>query len=348
MFSSEQLQEWEQALREGARALDLPLSEAALSRYRRHYELLLAHNARAGLTSLSDPVEIAVKHYLDSLSVLLVAVPQAGEAVADLGPGAGFPGLVVAAACPEASYTLLESSAKRSDFLRLAVRELELPHVAVVTARAEDAGRDAAHRDHYDLVLARALAALPVLLEYGLPLIRLGGRLLALKGPGGRGRGGRLRSRPGDVGGTGGGGAAALASGGIRCARAGARREGLPHPRGLSPPPRDPGQAAVVARRKGGGRRHGSGRTAFHPETHEGGIVQEHATRGWEGMSRLTRHTVRRDMQWTPGRPYNPNARVTKTAIWSRVTAYSGWYLPSLQPPVMLACLMYSMYLKAQ
>jgi len=174
---------WEAALREGAAELGLPLPESALSSYQRHFTLLRQHNARAGLTSLVDPVEIAVKHYLDSLTCLLATEVRPGEAVADLGSGGGFPGLVLAVARPEARYTLVDSSARRADFLRLAAEDLGLTNVSVITGRAEGVGRDPEHRERYDLVVSRAVASLPVLLEYGLPLARVGGRVLAMKGP---------------------------------------------------------------------------------------------------------------------------------------------------------------------
>ncbi len=183
MLSTSDAHAWEEALRTGAAALGRRLPPAALEAYRQHYALLRAHNARAGLTSITDPVEVAIKHYLDSLMVELVAPLAPGETLADLGPGAGFPGMVLAIAHPEAQVTLVESSAKRADFLRLAAEELGLGNVTVLGARAEEAGQDPGQRERFDLVTARAVAALPVLLEYGLPLVRVGGRFVAMKGP---------------------------------------------------------------------------------------------------------------------------------------------------------------------
>jgi 16S rRNA (guanine527-N7)-methyltransferase len=171
------------ALLHGAQALGLPLTEAEVALYERHYALLLEHNERAGLTTITDPADAAVKHYLDSLTCLRARDIGPGEEVADVGSGAGFPGLILAIARPQARYALLESSAKRAAFLRLAVEELGLGNVEVVPLRAEEAGRRPEHRERYHLVLARAVAHLPVLLEYTLPLARVDGDALLMKGP---------------------------------------------------------------------------------------------------------------------------------------------------------------------
>jgi 16S rRNA (guanine527-N7)-methyltransferase len=174
---------WRDALLQGAQALGLPLTEAEVRAYGRHYALLLEHNERAGLTTITDPAEAAVKHYLDSLTCLLARDIGPREEVADVGSGAGFPGLILAIARPQARYALLESSTKRAAFLRLAIADLGLGSVEVVPLRAEEAGRRPAHRERYHLVLARAVARLPVLLEYTLPLVRAEGYALLMKGP---------------------------------------------------------------------------------------------------------------------------------------------------------------------
>lgn len=177
------LDAWEAALREGAAALGIALTEPAVAAWRQHCELLAAYSARAGLTAISDPAEVAIKHVLDSLSGLLVRDIRPGEQVADVGPGGGFPGLVLAAARPQARYTLIEANRRRAAFLAQAARELGLSQVTVVAARAEEAGQDPRHREQYHLVVSRAVAPLPVLLELCLPLARVGGQALAYKGP---------------------------------------------------------------------------------------------------------------------------------------------------------------------
>jgi 16S rRNA (guanine527-N7)-methyltransferase len=175
--------EWRTALLQGASHLGIDIPEAHLRAYSTHRHLLLAHNQRAGLTTIADPIEIAIKHYLDSLTCLLLRDIAPGERVADVGSGAGFPGLILAVARPSAAYTLIESTGKRAAFLELAAGRLPIPHLNVVPARAERAGRDPDLRGTFDLVLSRAVAPLPVLLEYCLPLARVGGHFLAQKGP---------------------------------------------------------------------------------------------------------------------------------------------------------------------
>ncbi len=175
-----------QALTSGAAELGIDLTPSQLDLFSRHYSFLLAHRAHE-MTAITDPVPTAIKHFLDSLTSLLIRDIRQGERVADIGSGAGFPGLVLAAARPEASYVLVESNLRRAAILEQAAAALELHNVSVLAERAEAVGRDTDHRDTYDLVVARALAPMPVLMEYCLPLVRVGGDLLALKGPAGEG-----------------------------------------------------------------------------------------------------------------------------------------------------------------
>jgi len=177
------LDTWRSTLLRGAEALAMPLSEVALAGLRAHLELVLAHNARAGLTAITDPAGMAIKHYLDSLACLLAREITPGEHVADVGPGGGFPGMVLAIARPESRYTLIEASARRAAFLSLAAKELGLSQVEVLPTRAEEAGGRPDLRAHCDLAVSRAVARLPTLLEYVLPLVRVGGEALAMKGP---------------------------------------------------------------------------------------------------------------------------------------------------------------------
>ncbi len=171
-----------QALRAGAAQLGISLAREQEAAYQTHYALLLSHNPRAGLTTITDPVEAAVKHFLDSLAGLLLRDIAPGERVADIGSGGGFPGAALAVARPGAEFTLIESVGKRARFLTLVVERLGLDNVVVLHDRAEAAGRAAGHREKYDLVVARAVAPLPRLLKYALPLLRPGGRLLAYRG----------------------------------------------------------------------------------------------------------------------------------------------------------------------
>lgn len=170
-------------LRQGAAALGLTLTETQLAAFDAYRRELLRWNEQVNLTRIVEPEEIATKHFLDSLSVwvALQRLPGA-ERIIDVGSGAGFPGLPLKIALPHLQVTLLESTGKKTKFLEHVVELLDLRGVTVLTARAEEAGRQPAHREQYHVALARAVAALPVLAEYLLPLVRVGGWAIAQKG----------------------------------------------------------------------------------------------------------------------------------------------------------------------
>lgn len=150
----------------------------------RYADMLLRVNEHTNLTRITAPAAAATKHFADSLTVLRVAGEDLadGARVADVGTGAGFPGMVLKIARPDLRLTLLDSLNKRLVFLQEAAAALGMKDVAFVHARAEEAGRDPAHRDRYDLVTARAVAALPTLLEWCAPLARAPqGRFVAMK-----------------------------------------------------------------------------------------------------------------------------------------------------------------------
>jgi len=173
----------DQILRRGAQQFNLSLSNAQLDTFTRYSREIIAWNRRVNLTRIVEPEEIAVKHFLDSLSVcpVLANLPQ-NLSMVDVGSGAGLPGLPLKIARPGIRLTLLESTAKKTDFLRHIVDTLQLEQVTVVTARAEEIGRQPAHRQQYDVATARAVSALPVLAEYTLPLVKVGGLVIAQKG----------------------------------------------------------------------------------------------------------------------------------------------------------------------
>ena len=140
--------------------------------------LLLEKNQVMNLTAITEPREVATLHLLDSLAVA-AAGDLAGKKVIDVGTGAGFPGVPLAIALPNASLTLLDSLGKRVTFLEETCRVLGLQNVTCVHARAEEFA--AAHRESYDVAVSRAVAALPVLCELCLPLVKVGGVFLAMK-----------------------------------------------------------------------------------------------------------------------------------------------------------------------
>jgi 16S rRNA (guanine527-N7)-methyltransferase len=165
-----------------ATAQGMTLTEKAVEDCLTFTERLLEENTRQNLTRITDPAEVAVKHFADSFTVLQ-ACPDlvTGATVADVGTGAGFPGIPLKILRPDLSLTLLDSLAKRLTFLRDAVENLGMNGVAFVHTRAEDAGRRTDFRDTFDVVTARAVAALPVLLEWCGPLVRVDGYFVAMK-----------------------------------------------------------------------------------------------------------------------------------------------------------------------
>ena len=171
----------ETLIRSYCQAAGISLPEGAFSQLALHWSRLMQANGRFNLTAITEPEVAAEKHYLDCLLALPVLDAYAGS-LCDLGSGGGFPGLVLAIARPERPITLVEATEKKAAFLRQVGEELGLDQIRVVCARAEEIGRDPAFRAQFAVVTARALAGLPVLLEYGLPLLEPGGMLLAYKG----------------------------------------------------------------------------------------------------------------------------------------------------------------------
>ncbi len=151
-------------------------------RLRDYAALLIQWNQKMNLTAITDPSQIARKHFVDSAALLkFVSLPK-GARVIDVGTGAGFPGLVLKVLRPDIRLTLLDSLQKRLRFLEAACEKLEL-EADMVHGRAEDCGRDSFYRQQFDLATARAVARLPVLMEYCMPFVSLGGIFAAMKGP---------------------------------------------------------------------------------------------------------------------------------------------------------------------
>jgi 16S rRNA (guanine527-N7)-methyltransferase len=179
-------------LAEGGRLLGLSLTPAQLQTFQRYADQLLEWNRRFNLTAVTDPEQVEVRHFLDSLSCLLALRAVSSEAVPtwlsrsllalDIGTGAGFPGLPLKIVWPNLRLALLESRRKKVRFLEHIVADLGLSTVFALHGRAETWAHEADHREAYDLVLVRAVAEMPVLLEYALPFCRRGGMVVAQKG----------------------------------------------------------------------------------------------------------------------------------------------------------------------
>lgn len=168
---------------EANKCLGLTLTDQQMASLARYASELIIQNQVHNLTAITEPQQIRHKHFLDSLSCLLV-LPERPGRVIDIGTGAGFPGLVLRIVRPEIQLTLVDSSTKKTGFLSHLVQVLDLEGVTIIHSRAESLGRNNDHREKYDWAVARAVARLSILLEYLLPLVKVGGYVLAQKGGG--------------------------------------------------------------------------------------------------------------------------------------------------------------------
>lgn len=169
-------------LKNSATDYDIVISDDLAEKLEIYGRLLKEWNNKINLTAIKDDEGIAVKHFLDCLLVSKVADFKDGMNVIDVGTGAGFPGLVIAAAYPNVNVTLLDSTGKKLKAVENIAAEMGVKNVKIVHSRAEDAGKRPEFREKYDLATARAVAELRVLLEYTLPFVKVGGSFLSLKG----------------------------------------------------------------------------------------------------------------------------------------------------------------------
>ena len=162
-------------------ALGIALTGPMLDALDQYAEILVEYNQKVNLTAITDPEGIEDKHFADSL--LLANLPETAGKLVDVGTGAGFPGVVAKIFKPELQLTLMEPTGKRVEFLKYVCAQLGLSGVEFAKGRAEEAARKV-WREQFDVATARGVAALPMLSEYCLPLVKVGGVFLAMKGPG--------------------------------------------------------------------------------------------------------------------------------------------------------------------
>jgi 16S rRNA (guanine527-N7)-methyltransferase len=165
-----------------ANKLGVTLAWPQQNQFEVYLRLLMDWNRRINLTAVRDPHTIVERHFYDSLTCTAVTGELNGRALIDIGTGAGFPGLPLKIAFPQLQLTLVESVAKKADFLRTVIAELGLSQVQILAERAETVAHLPAHRAQYDWAVARAVSDMRVLAEYLLPFCRLGGCMLAQKG----------------------------------------------------------------------------------------------------------------------------------------------------------------------
>jgi 16S rRNA (guanine527-N7)-methyltransferase len=161
------------------------LNPRQVSAFERYEVELLDWNARFNLTAIRDSESIRAKHFLDSLSCTLAWRDNPPACLIDVGTGAGFPGIPLKILQPSLQLSLVESVGKKAEFCRHLSGVLGLDKVEVLQTRAEEVGQLAKHREHYDWAVGRAVASLPILVEFLLPLVHVGGSILAQKGESG-------------------------------------------------------------------------------------------------------------------------------------------------------------------
>jgi 16S rRNA (guanine527-N7)-methyltransferase len=172
----------EKFIHETQKMTGIHLTNRQVTAFTTYEQELLSWNEKFNLTAIREPEAIRTKHFLDSLTVLGELNRPTPECLVDVGTGAGFPGIPLKIMLPELKLTLVESVGKKAEFCRHVVEVLNLKDVVVLNLRAEEMGQMAQHRAQYDWAVARAVSSMPVLAEYLLPLVRLGGGMLAQKG----------------------------------------------------------------------------------------------------------------------------------------------------------------------
>ena len=175
--------EFQTVLNETLKEQNMEIPASARDKLCRYYELLIEWNEKMNLTALTEPEDVALKHFADSLLLLRCVDINEGASVIDVGTGAGFPGLVLKIARPDIRLTLLDSLNKRLVFVEEVCSALELGDVELIHSRAEDGSRTEM-RDSFDIAVSRAVASMRALCEYDMPYVKVGGRFIAMKGKG--------------------------------------------------------------------------------------------------------------------------------------------------------------------
>lgn len=171
-------------VRRDLRRLGVELDDATLAKLARYVDLLLETNRKFNLTGVRDRDEAWQRHIVDSLTLMPFLAPiAAGSQLIDVGTGGGLPGIPLALARNDLRVTLLEATGKKARFCAQCAAELGLDRVNTIHDRSETLGRDAKHRQRYNAVVCRAIGPMSTLLEYTMPLARVGGVVLAMKGP---------------------------------------------------------------------------------------------------------------------------------------------------------------------
>ncbi|MFC2034409.1 16S rRNA (guanine(527)-N(7))-methyltransferase RsmG, partial [Chloroflexota bacterium] len=165
----------------GAKRLGLELNPEQLQKFSIYYQELTNWNQRINLTSITDYEEVQVKHFLDALTVTMAIKESENQRIIDIGSGAGIPGLPLKILRPEIKLTLLDATQKKATFLKHITQTLGLNDIKIITGRAEEIAHAKEYRESFDIVLSRAVAPLPTLVELTLPFCNIGGISIAQK-----------------------------------------------------------------------------------------------------------------------------------------------------------------------
>lgn len=170
-------------LRNGIKELGLESNDRILDSFKTYREILVDWNQKMNLTGIEEEKEVFIKHFLDSLSATTNGYIADGMSIIDVGTGAGFPGLPLRICLENVKLTLLDSLNKRINFLQEVSNNIGIDNIEFIHGRAEDFGKSEEYREKYDIATARAVAGLPVLIEFCAPFIKVGGYFVCLKGP---------------------------------------------------------------------------------------------------------------------------------------------------------------------
>lgn len=170
-------------LKRGIGELNIDLNDDQINSFTVYKELLKEWNEKINITSITDDVEIDIKHFLDSLTPVMTNLFDGNKKIIDVGTGGGFPGLPLKIYNENLKVTLLDSLNKRIIFLNEVIRSLKLKDIDAVHGRAEELGRKEEYREQYDICISRAVASLDTLAEYCMPFVKKGGYFISMKGP---------------------------------------------------------------------------------------------------------------------------------------------------------------------
>lgn len=170
-------------LKKGIEDLGLKCSDETIDKFSKYGEILVEWNQKMNLTGIEEEKEVYIKHFLDSVAAVKKGYIKDGMSIIDVGTGAGFPGLPLRICLENSKVTLLDSLNKRINFLSEVCTNINIDDIELIHGRAEDFGKDEKYREQYDIATARAVAGLPILMEFCVPFIKVGGYFVCLKGP---------------------------------------------------------------------------------------------------------------------------------------------------------------------